>query len=82
MNVNLFFFSLPFMEKLIGSPDDTSLGFLPNDNAKRYVRQLPWFPRKSFALRFPTMSPGAIDLLQRMLVFDPSKRITGTLQMH
>jgi len=23
------------------------------------------------------MSPGAIDLLEKMLVFDPSKRITG-----
>jgi hypothetical protein len=24
------------------------------------------------------MSPGALDLLEKMLVFDPNKRITGT----
>ncbi|KAJ3689642.1 hypothetical protein LUZ61_018806 [Rhynchospora tenuis] len=73
---------LKLITELIGSPDDSSLGFLPNDNTKRYVRQLPWFPRKSFALRFPTMSPGAIDLLERMLVFDPSKRITVDEALH
>jgi serine/threonine protein kinase len=73
---------LKLITELIGSPDDTSLGFLPNDNTKRYVRQLPWFPRKIFALQFPTMSPGAIDLLQRMLVFDPSKRITVDEALH
>lgn len=25
------------------------------------------------------MSPGALDLLEKMLVFDPNKRITGTI---
>ncbi|MQL97851.1 hypothetical protein Taro_030549 [Colocasia esculenta] len=63
-------------EKLIGSPDDSSLGFLRSDNARRYVRQLPQYPKQQFSLRFPNMSPGAVDLLEKMLVFDPSKRIT------
>lgn len=63
--------------KLIGSPDDSSLGFLRSDNARRYVRQLPQYPKQNFGVRFPTMSIGAIDLLEKMLVFDPSKRITG-----
>jgi serine/threonine protein kinase len=65
-------------QKLIGSPDDASLGFLRSDNAKRYMKQLPQFPRQDFRLRFRNMSPGAVDLLERMLVFDPSRRITGT----
>ncbi|KAJ3682049.1 hypothetical protein LUZ60_014622 [Juncus effusus] len=73
---------LRLITELIGSPDDASLGFLPNDNTRRYVRQLPWFPRRSFGLRFPTMSPSAIDLLERMLVFDPSKRITVDEALH
>ena len=66
--------------KLIGSPDDSSLGFLRSDNARRYVRQLPQYPKQEFCARFPTMSIGAIDLLEKMLVFDPSKRITGLCQ--
>ncbi|RVX09808.1 Mitogen-activated protein kinase-like MMK2 [Vitis vinifera] len=67
-------FSLPIA--LIGSPDDSSLGFLRSDNARRYVRQLPQYPRQQFQARFPNMSPGAIDLLEKMLVFDPNRRIT------
>jgi serine/threonine protein kinase len=67
------------IQKLVGSPDDTSLGFLRSDNARRYVRSLPQFPKQQFHARFPTLSSGAADLLERMLVFDPSKRITGNL---
>ncbi|CAI0414654.1 unnamed protein product [Linum tenue] len=58
------------------SPDDASLGFLRSDNARRYVRQLPQFRKQNFSMRFPTMSSGAVDLLEKMLVFDPNKRIT------
>ncbi|KAJ6826294.1 mitogen-activated protein kinase-like protein MMK2-like [Iris pallida] len=67
---------LRLITELIGSPGDTSLGFLRSDNARRYVRQLPQYPKQNFSVRFPNMSPGAVDLLERMLVFDPSKRIT------
>lgn len=66
-------------EKLIGSPDDSSLGFLRSDNARRYVRQLPQYPRQQFSARFPGVSPGALDLLEKMLVFNPIKRMTGKL---
>jgi mitogen-activated protein kinase 1/3 len=67
---------LRLITELIGSPDDSSLGFLRSDNARRYVRQLPQYPRQNFAARFPNMSAGAVDLLEKMLVFDPSRRIT------
>lgn len=73
----------PFsLQKLIGSPDDSSLGFLRSDNARRYMKQLPQYPRQDFRLRFRNMSAGAVDLLEKMLVFDPSRRITGTLTLH
>ncbi|KHG15311.1 Mitogen-activated protein kinase 4 [Gossypium arboreum] len=67
---------LRLITELIGSPDDSSLGFLRSDNARRYVRQLPQYPRQNFSSRFPNMSPGAIDLLEKMLIFDPHRRIT------
>ncbi|CAN1300574.1 Mitogen-activated protein kinase 4 [Linum perenne] len=67
---------LRLITELIGSPDDASLGFLRSDNARRYVRQLPQFRKQNFSTRFPSMSPGAVDLLEKMLVFDPNKRIT------
>lgn len=68
---------VPCLMQLIGSPDESSLGFLRSDSARRYVEQLPQFPRQNFAVRFQSMSPGAVDLLDKMLVFDPHKRITG-----
>ncbi|XP_047979013.1 mitogen-activated protein kinase 4-like [Salvia hispanica] len=62
--------------QLIGSPDDASLGFLSNDH-RRYLRQLPQYQKQRFSARFPnTAAAGALDLLERMLVFDPSRRIT------
>ncbi|KAB1215367.1 Mitogen-activated protein kinase 2 [Morella rubra] len=67
---------LRLITELIGSPDDASLGFLRSDNARRYVRQLPQLRKQHFSARFPSMSPGALDLLEKMLIFDPSKRIT------
>ncbi|KAL5989041.1 Mitogen-activated protein kinase 11 [Asimina triloba] len=67
---------LRLITELVGSPDDSSLGFLRSDNARRYVRQLPQYPKQHFSLRFPNKPPAAVDLLEKMLVFDPSKRIT------
>ncbi|KAF2566659.1 hypothetical protein F2Q68_00024021 [Brassica cretica] len=67
---------LRLITELVGSPDNSSLGFLRSDNARRYVRQLPRYPKQEFAARFPKMPPTAIDLLERMLVFDPNRRIS------
>ncbi|KAG6634025.1 mitogen-activated protein kinase homolog MMK2-like [Carya illinoinensis] len=67
---------LRLITELIGSPDDASLGFLRSDNARRYVRQLPQCRKQPFSARFPRMCPGALDLLEKMLVFDPNERIT------
>ncbi|KAG2295897.1 hypothetical protein Bca52824_042566 [Brassica carinata] len=66
---------LRLITELVGSPDNSSLGFLRSDNARRYVRQLPRYPKQQFAARFPKMPPSAIDLLERMLIFDPNWRI-------
>jgi mitogen-activated protein kinase 1/3 len=71
---------LRLITELVGSPDNSSLGFLRSDNARRYVRQLPRYPKQQFAARFPKMPTTAIDLLERMLVFDPNRRISGNKQ--
>ena len=65
-------------KQLLGSPNDSDLGFLRSDNARKYVKQLPHVEKLPFTQRFPDMSPLAVDLAEKMLVFDPSKRITGT----
>ncbi|KAL5052945.1 hypothetical protein RYX36_033627 [Vicia faba] len=67
---------LRLITELIGSPDDASLGFLRSDNARRYFRQFQQYRKQKFSSRFPNMLPEALDLLEKMLIFDPNKRIT------
>ncbi|KAL8498508.1 hypothetical protein ACS0TY_021731 [Phlomoides rotata] len=67
---------LKLITQLLGTPDETSLKFLRVENARRYVKQLPQFPKQHFPTRFPNVSPLALDLLGKMLVFDPEKRVT------
>ncbi|KAH6811007.1 Protein kinase superfamily protein [Perilla frutescens var. frutescens] len=67
---------LGLITELLGSPEDSDLGFLRSDNARRYIKQLPLVQKQPFSLKFPDISHVAIDLAERMLVFDPAKRIT------
>lgn len=66
--------------QLIGTPSEHELGFL-NENAKRYIRQLPAYRRQSLAEKFSHVHPSAIDLVEKMLTFDPRQRITGKLNL-
>lgn len=67
---------LRLITELIGSPDDSSLRFLRSENARKYLRQLPQFGKQNLSAKFPSMSAEPLDLLEKMLVFDPVKRIT------
>nr|KAJ0226007.1 hypothetical protein LSAT_V11C100030370 [Lactuca sativa] len=66
---------LRLLMELIGTPSEAELGFL-NENAKRYIRQLSHYQRQSFNEKFPQVHPAAIDLIEKMLTFDPRQRIT------
>ncbi|TVU47460.1 hypothetical protein EJB05_07063 [Eragrostis curvula] len=62
--------------EVIGTPTDEDLGFIRNEDARRYMRHLPQFPRRPFASLFPRVQPVALDLIERMLTFNPLQRIT------
>ncbi|NP_001313013.1 mitogen-activated protein kinase 3-like [Nicotiana tabacum] len=64
------------LTELLGTPTEADLGFLQNEDAKRYIRQLPQHPRQQLAEVFPHVNPLAIDLVDKMLTFDPTRRIT------
>ncbi|KAF5466118.1 hypothetical protein F2P56_016073 [Juglans regia] len=66
---------LSLLLELIGTPSEADLGSL-NENAKRYIRQRPLHHRQSFTEKFPNVHPAAIDLVEKMLTFDPRQRIT------
>ncbi|RWV80991.1 hypothetical protein BHE74_00046040 [Ensete ventricosum] len=66
---------LRLLMELIGTPNEADLDFV-NENARRYIRQLPRHPRQSIHEKFPHVHPTAIDLVERMLTFDPRQRVT------
>lgn len=74
LNIHIFVYL-----QLLGTPTESDLGFVRNEDARRYIRQLSPFPRQSLAMAFPHIHPLAIDLVDKMLTFDPAKRITGKI---
>ncbi|KAJ6345509.1 hypothetical protein OIU78_008212 [Salix suchowensis] len=64
------------LTELLGKPTESDLGFVRNEDARRYIQQLDSHPRRSLAELFPLVHPLAIDLVDRMLTFDPTRRIT------
>lgn len=60
---------------VIGSPDEDDLMFIHSQKARSYIRSLPYTPRMPLARLFPRANPLALNLIDRMLVFDPKKRI-------
>jgi mitogen-activated protein kinase 1/3 len=69
---------LKLIISVLGSQNDTDLEFIDNPKARRYIKTLPYTRGTHLSHLYPHADPLALDLLQRMLVFDPSKRITVT----
>ena len=60
----------------LGTPNEETLSRIGSPRAQEYVRNLPFMPKVPFARLFPSANPDALDLLDRMLAFDPSSRIS------
>jgi serine/threonine protein kinase len=67
---------LNLITDVIGTPDEEDIDCIESEKARRYIRSLPFKPPIPPERIFPNANPEAIDLLQRMLVFHPGKRVT------
>ncbi|KAG6468994.1 hypothetical protein ZIOFF_073691 [Zingiber officinale] len=67
---------------VLGVKGDADLNFVDNEHARKYIKSLSHSLGIPLASIYLHANPLAIDLLKKMLVFDPSKRIdvTETLQ--
>ena len=61
---------------ILGSPDEDTLMRIGSPRAREYVRNLPFMAKKPFQQLFPNANAPALDLLDKMLAFDPSSRIS------
>jgi serine/threonine protein kinase len=62
--------------RILGSPTEEDLGGCVHPKALDFMRNLQYCERQNFSDLFPEADPVAIDLLEKMLVWDPAKRIT------
>jgi len=63
---------------VLGSPSHSDLQSIHNEKARCYLASLPAQPKLPFAKIFPLADPSALDLLEKMLMFNPSTRISVT----
>ncbi|KAL1725314.1 kinase-like protein, partial [Schizophyllum commune] len=61
---------------VLGSPDEFVISRIGSEKAQAYVRSLPYKPRVPFNKVIPSADSQAVDLLTKMLAFDPSDRIS------
>ncbi|XBW38230.1 hypothetical protein QEN19_003819 [Hanseniaspora menglaensis] len=68
---------LLILEKL-GTPSEEDFNIIKSDRASAYVRSLPLFGKLDWSTFLPLETdPMAIDLLEKLLTFNPHKRISA-----
>lgn len=67
---------LKLIVNVLGSPDEDDLEFIESQKARSYIKSLPVTSHASLQRLYPRANPSAISLLDKMLAFDPRKRIT------
>jgi len=65
----------------LGPPSANDLAMIGNPQAVDYIKALPKKPPVPWKKLYPNAPDAALDLLSKMLVFDPEKRISAALAL-
>lgn len=60
---------------VLGTPTEEDINNVPRERSKKLLRNMAKKKPKPFDVLFPNANPKALDLLKKLLVFDPKKRI-------
>ncbi|KAJ7022033.1 kinase-like domain-containing protein [Mycena alexandri] len=63
--------------RILGTPSEQLLHKMMKDSPEITFKPLPRYPRADMSLQLPKASPAALDLLERLLKFDPAERISA-----
>jgi mitogen-activated protein kinase 1/3 len=61
---------------VLGTPSSEDMHFIGNPAARRYIHKLPRREKMKWSTLYPKANSVALDLLDKMLVFNPQKRWT------
>lgn len=61
---------------VIGTPSEEDLECIHNEKARMYIKSLQYSPKIPFDALYQSADPRALDLLDKMLIFNPERRIT------
>jgi len=61
---------------VLGTPGPEELAFIGNESALKYIKSLPKRSKQPLKNLYPKANPLALDLLGKMLTFNPDKRYT------
>jgi serine/threonine protein kinase len=61
---------------VLGTPSDDTLNKIGSERAKEWVHNMPFREKIPFSKIYPDADPAGLDLLEKLLEFDPYKRIT------
>lgn len=67
---------LELIFSLLGTPEEEDIAAIPNTRSRRLVERLPRKAPKDFRAIFKGANPQGLDLLKKLLQFNPSKRIS------
>ena len=62
--------------KFLGSPTESDLDYIKSPRAIAYINSIPRFAKQNISEFFPSSNKLALDLLTKLLLFDPRKRLT------
>lgn len=64
------------MIAILGTPSPQDIAYITNEGALKYIKSLPKRTKQSWMNLYPESNAKALDLLSKMLTFNPHKRYT------
>jgi len=68
---------LRLIVETLGTPDQEDINAIENNSARYYIKGMKTHPKRDYKDLFPQANEEGLDLLEKMLQFNPAKRINA-----